>query len=122
MRMISKPYWLPKAIDVRIIDCPTPSGSGFCTIQSIDFYEDIQEIDGEELARFSDVYEAFEWLATKGYNAVDPGCADGVYRHRDSAEWMYAQIDKKPVRVIKRAKEKKILTPMQERLLLMMAA
>lgn len=122
MKMSTKPFWLPKAIDVKITDMPTPTGTGFCVIRSIDYYEDIEEQDGEELARFGDVYDAFEWLAANDYTPVDPGCEDGTYRHRQAAEWCYAQIDKKPVRVLKRAKEPVVMTPERQRILLMLTA
>lgn len=98
------------------------AGSGFCTIKSADYYEDLDEYDDEELATFSDIYEAFEWLASNSYIATDSGRADGIYRHSEAAEWCYQQIDKKPVKVLKKAKEVKILTPTQERILLMLAA
>jgi hypothetical protein len=98
------------------------AGSGFCTIKSADYYEDLGEYDDAESATFSDVHEAFEGLTSNSYVPTDPGRADGIYRHSEAAEWMYAQIDKKPVRVLKKAKEMKVLTPTQERIMLMLTA
>lgn len=123
MKMNSKPYWLKGPVDVKIIDCPSSAGTGFCIIKSIDYFEDIQEQDDEELASFSDVHDAFAWLANKGYTAVDEGCGDGVYRHRNAAEWFYERIDAKPVKVMKRYKhERKPMTAEQRRIQLMLAA
>lgn len=122
MKLTSKHYWLPQAIDVKIIDKPSVTGAGFCTIVSADFYED-EPFETEELATFTDVHDAFSWLATKGYVAVDEGCADGLYRHRDAAEWCYQQIDKKPVRVLKKYKtERAPMSPERQRILLMLSA
>lgn len=51
MKLNTRPHWLPKPVDVKIVDCPTPTGTGFCTIKSVDFYEYLDEQDDEELAR-----------------------------------------------------------------------
>ncbi len=122
MKMTSRPYWLRKPVDVRIVDLPTPAGTGFCIIKSIDFYEDTEEYEDEELARFIDVYDAFAWLSQNDYAPTESGCADGTYRHTHAAEWFYEQLDKKPVKVIKRIKERKPLSPIQERIMLMLSA
>ena len=120
--MQTRPYWLPKPVDVRIIDLPTPTGSGFCIIKSIDYYEDLEEQDDEELASLKDVYEAFEWLAANGYAPTETGCADGTYRHTKAAEWFYEQLNKPPVRVVKRVKERVPLSPIRRNIMLMLAA
>lgn len=123
MKLKTQHFWLKSPIDVKIIDCPSSAGTGFCVIKSVDYFEDIGEQEDYELATFSDVHDAFAWLSNKGYVAVDEGCGDGVYRHREAAEWCYEQIDAKPVKVLKRYKtERKPLTPEQRRIQLMLAA
>lgn len=122
MKLSTKHYWLPQPIDVRIIDMPSATGTGFCVIRSADFYEDAA-FDTEELASFGDVHDAFSWLAEKGYVAVDEGCLDGIYRHRQAAEWIYGQLDAKPVRVLKKYKtDRPAMTAERQRILLMLAA
>lgn len=122
MKMLSRPYWLRRPVDVRIVDVMSATAGGFCTIKSVDFYEDMDEQDDEELASFPDVYQAFDWLAANGYAPVESGCADGIYRHTKAAEWFYEQLSKPPVRVVKRVKERVPLSPLQERIMLMIAA
>lgn len=123
MKLTSNHHWLPQAIDVKIIDKPSSSGTGFCTIVSADIFDDSDPFDIEELASFVDVHDAFAWLANKGYVPIDEGCADGLYRHRNAAEWCYEQIGKKPVKVLKKYKhERKPLTAAEQRIMLMLAA
>lgn len=122
MKMQTRLYWLPKPVDVKITDCPSVAGESFCIIRSDDFYEDVGEQDDEELARFSDVYDAFAWMSANGYAPIKSGCADGTYRHTQAAEWFYEQLDKKPVRVLKRKKEPVVISPVRQRIMLMLSA
>lgn len=91
-------------------------------IQANDYYTDEKQYDNEELARFTDLYEAFYWLSSNGYAPTESGRTDGVYRNVEAAELFYAQIGKPIAPVVKQTKEYVRLSPVRQQILLLLSA
>ncbi len=125
MNLVSKPNWLSKPVDVIIVPSVpgTSGGGGFYSIVANDFYEDTQEFNKEELVRFSDMYEAMNWLLMNDYNPIEFGREDGIFRHARALEWFYDRYARKAARTpLKQHTEAVRLSPVQEKLIIFLAA
>lgn len=123
MKLLSKPEWLTKPIDVIVLQSAPGKSGGFCKITANDFYEDINDYDNEELASFCDLYEALFWLSNNGYAPTEAGREDGNYRNVKAAEWFYDKLVRKPVPVpVKRMEEPVRLSPVREKIMFFLAA
>ncbi len=120
--MITRIDWLTKPVDVVLLESAPGTSGGFCMIQSNDYYEDEKQYDNEELARFTDLYEAFHWLSANGYAPTESGRTDGVYRNVQAAEWFYKQLNKQPAPIVKVRKESVTLSPIRQEIMLMLSA
>lgn len=121
MKMLSKPSWLRKPIDVVILADNPGTPGGYCKISANDFYVNTGE-DNVELARFDDLYEAFYWLSANDYAPIDSGRTDGVYRNVQAADWFYKELVSMSPVAVKQVREKTRVTPLTRQIILFLAA